>query len=112
MVAVSLRHEHHVVKASGEMAPLGVIAPRLDDFDEDEYNVVLSGPVMCRIEGQVKAGDLLAAARKPGRLEKASLWVRWFQSEKIVARAIDNPTSPYDHLINVYFMPDLKKKED
>ncbi len=112
VVAVSLRHEHHVIKASGEMAPLGVVATRLDDFDEDEYSVVLSGPVICRIEGQVKAGDLLAAARKPGRLEKASLWVRWFQSEKIVARAIDNPTSPDDHLINVYFMPDLKEKED
>ena len=112
VVAASLRHEHHVIKASREMAPLGVIVPRLDDFDEDEYNVVLSGPVMCRIEGQVKAGNLLAAARKPGCLEKASFWVRWFQSEKIVARAIDNPTSPYDHLINVYFMPDFTKKEE
>jgi hypothetical protein len=58
------------------------------------------------------AGDLLSAARRPGMLEKASLWVRWFESDRIVARAIDNPTDPDDQFINVYFMPDLTMEED
>jgi hypothetical protein len=89
-----------------------VIAPRSEDLEADEYSVVLSGPVLCRIQGHVQADDLLVPALEPGALKRASLWVRWFAPYRIVARAIDNPTSPRDRFINVYFRPDFTGPED
>jgi hypothetical protein len=105
VVAIATSQEDCVRRASREAVPIGVVAPRPDDFHLNGYSVVLNGPAICRINGRVKAGDLLAAGREPGTLGRASLWVRWFRSDRIVARAIDNPTGPDDGLINVYFMP-------
>jgi hypothetical protein len=102
----------NLLKASREAAPIGVIAPRSEDLEADEYSVVLSGPVLCRIRGRVQADDLLVAAWQPGALERASLWVRWFAPHRIVARAIDNPTGPHDRFINVYFMPNFTVEGD
>jgi hypothetical protein len=112
VVADSLTQDDTIIKASRAAAPIGVVAPRPEGVGEDEYSVVLSGPAMCRIMGTVKAGDLLVVGKEPGYLERASLWVRWFQRERIYARAIDNPAAPDDQLINVYFMPNYMRLEE
>ncbi|MCB8984941.1 MAG: hypothetical protein H6659_14010 [Ardenticatenaceae bacterium] len=104
VVANSPTEDGYVVRAGPEAAPLGVVAPRPDDFAADEYVVVLRGPALCRVRGPVDSGDLLASAETPGHLEKAGLWTRWFQPERILGRAIDISTTQDFELIDVFVM--------
>ena len=107
VVASSPTKDGYIVRAGPKAAPLGVVAPRPDDFAADEYVVVLRGPALCRVRGPVASGDLLALGDTPGYLVKASLWTRWFQPEYILGRAIDIPTTADFQLIEVFVLPSM-----
>jgi len=105
VVASSGERDEYIVRARRDAAPIGVVGPRPDDYQRDEYNVVLSGPALCRVYGPVQPGDLLEIGEKPGHLSPASRWTRWFQPERIFARAMDIATTAEYHLIEVFVLP-------
>lgn len=105
VVARSRERDDYIVRASRDTPPIGVIAPRPEDHKRDEYVVVLFGRALCRVYGPVQPGDLLEVGKEPGHLAPVSLWTRWFQSQRIFARAMDIATTAEYHLIEVFVLP-------
>jgi len=87
-----------------------VVAPPPEGLSSHEYNVVLSGPALCRVFGRVNPGDLLQVSEQAGYLEPTSLWTRWFVRERIFARAIDLSTTSNYELIDVYVLPQALRR--
>lgn len=104
VVGASPTEDGLITRATLDVMPIGVVVPAPEGFAREEYNIQLSGPVLCRAVGNVAAGDLLAISSEPGSLEKASFWTRLFWPKRLIARAIDVRTTPEHSLIFVYLM--------
>lgn len=111
VVANSRTEDGYIIRAGPRAAPIGVVGPRPDDLAANEYLVVLRGPALCRVRGPVDSGDFLATGDTPGHLEKAGLWMRWFQTEHILGRAIDIATTPDFQLIEVFVLPSSRNRD-
>ncbi|MBK8988268.1 MAG: hypothetical protein IPM39_19740 [Chloroflexi bacterium] len=110
VVSHSSTSDDAIVRATRAQSPIGVVALRPDGLGPDQYEVVLSGPALCRVHGAVRPGDLLAMSEKAGHLAPASRWTIWFQPERIFARAIDMTTTSESGLIYVYVLPSTRRR--